>query len=51
MIGGGAFGNQPEWIIDAIRRALRLHEHSGLDVRMVSYRHPNSMIDVLAKEF
>ena len=51
MIGGGAFGNQPEWIIDAIRRALRLHEHSGLDIRMVSHRHPNSMLDVLAKEF
>ena len=51
MIGGGAFGNQPEWIIDAIRRALRLHEHSGLDIRMVSHRHPNSMLDVLAEEF
>ncbi len=51
MIGGGAFGNQPEWIIDAIRRALRLHEHSGLDIRMVSHRYPNSMLDVLAREF
>lgn len=51
MIGGGAFGNQPEWIIDAIRRALRLHRHSGLDIRVVSYRHPNSMLDALAEEF
>lgn len=51
MIGGGAFGNQPEWIIDAIRRALRLHEHSGLDVRMVSHRQTNPMLDSLASEF
>ena len=51
MIGGGAFGNQPEWIIDAIRRALRLHEQSGLDVRMVSHRQTNPMLDSLASEF
>lgn len=51
MIGGGAFGNHPEWIIDAIRRALRLHEHSGLDVRMVSHRCPKPMLDSLSSEF
>ena len=51
MIGGGAFGNQPEWIVDAIRRALQLHEDSGLDVRMVSHRHPNPMLDFLGSEF
>ena len=51
MIGGGAFGNQSEWIIDAIGRAMRLHKDSGLDVRMVNYRHPNAMLDLLASEF
>ena len=51
MIGGGVFGNQPEWIIDAIRRTLRLHHHSGLDVRLVSHHHPNSMLDAHAAEF
>ena len=50
MIGSGAFGNHPEWIIDAIRRILREHEHSGLDVRMVSHRNPNPMLDSLASE-
>ena len=51
MIGGGVFSNQPECIIDAIRRALRLHRHSGLDVRLVSHHHPNSILDAHAAEF
>lgn len=51
MIGGGVFGNRPEWIVDAIRRALKLHDQSGLDVRIVSYRQPNPMLDPLTSEF
>ncbi|MDQ2628739.1 MAG: hypothetical protein M3Y90_17310 [Actinomycetota bacterium] len=36
-LGGGAFGNAPEWIDDAISRALSVVEHAGLDVRLVDY--------------
>ena len=42
-VGGGAFGNEDQWIDAAIERALRLVEFNGLDVRLVSFRtvHPS----------
>jgi len=36
-IGGGAFRNQTKWITAAIRRALRVHAKSPLDVRLVHH--------------
>ncbi|MEH2482275.1 hypothetical protein V1282_005632 [Nitrobacteraceae bacterium AZCC 2146] len=35
-LGGGAFGNDRQWINDAIRRSLELHSRFDLDVRVVS---------------
>lgn len=40
LIGGGAFGNAEEWVIDAIAHAAVHHARSGLDVRLVSYGQP-----------
>lgn len=40
MLGGGAFGNKPAWIVDAIERALTLAEPANLDVRLVSFGTP-----------
>ena len=37
LLGAGAFGNPVEWVVDALRRAVRLHRGSGLDIRVVSY--------------
>jgi hypothetical protein len=37
LLGGGAFGNRFEWIIDSIGRSLALMGESGLDVKIVSY--------------
>ncbi len=36
-LGGGAFGNDDDWINDAIDRALRVVEFAGLDIRIMSY--------------
>lgn len=36
-LGGGAFGNNDDWINSAIMRGLRTVEHAGLDIRIVSY--------------
>jgi hypothetical protein len=36
-LGGGAFGNDPEWITQAIRRALKETSKLDLDVKIVSY--------------
>jgi len=41
LLGGGAFGNQTGWIIDAMQRALRLYEDADLDVAIVSYGSSN----------
>lgn len=35
-VGGGVFGNDDEWIDDAIERALHIVEFADLDVRLVS---------------
>jgi hypothetical protein len=36
-LGGGAFGNADAWIDDAMRRALSIVEHAGLDIQLVGY--------------
>lgn len=41
MLGGGAFGNAPEWIHAAIQQALCKTQGHGLDVQLVSYGQPS----------
>jgi len=41
LLGGGAFGNPLDWILDALEENLIRFAHSGLDVQLVSYGHPN----------
>ncbi len=36
-LGGGVFGNDRGWILEAMERALRLASDAGLDVAIVSY--------------
>lgn len=43
LLGGGAFGNQPDWIADAVVRAVRL-AGAGLDIRIVSYGRPSPTV-------
>ena len=37
LLGGGAFGNETNWIMGGIQRALNLYKHVDLDVAIVSY--------------
>jgi hypothetical protein len=37
LLGGGAFGNETDWIISAIKRAVDLYSDCGLDVAIVIY--------------
>jgi hypothetical protein len=37
LLGGGAFENDEEWIMSAIKRSLKLYSGHGLDVFIVSY--------------
>lgn len=49
MLGGGAFGNPREWIMDALRRALGVVAGHDLDVCMVSRGHVDADLKALAE--
>jgi hypothetical protein len=52
LLGGGAFGNEEAWIVDALRRALTLARHCPLEVRLVSYDgRASSGVMGLVREF
>jgi hypothetical protein len=48
-LGGGAFGNAPLWIQDAMAQALDLMSGHDLDVRLVSYGPPTSSMRALVR--
>jgi hypothetical protein len=50
-VGGGAFGNEKAWIDGALRRALNMFGHAGLDVRLVSHGRPDPELVRLVGEF
>ena len=50
LLGGGVFGNDTDWIIGAIRRALNLYEDAGLDVVIVSYGSSNRDVQQLVNQ-
>lgn len=43
-LGGGAFGNENEWIEEAMLRALRFVVDRDLDVAIVSYSRPSASL-------
>ena len=51
LLGGGVFGNQREWITQAIRRALDRVRGSHLEVVLVSYGEVPDDLRSLAAEF
>ena len=51
LLGGGAFGNAMEWIINAITKALDIYKNSSLHVSFVSYGRSNSSIRAVANDF
>ena len=50
-LGGGAFGNDDEWISAAMRRALQRAARTALDVRLVSYGPASREILQMADDF
>lgn len=47
LLGGGVFGNRKEWIFRAIRWALGSVKHCGLNVKIVTFRSPDSSLKEL----
>lgn len=50
LLGGGAFGNPTDWVLGAIRRALRLYRNTDLDVAIVSYGGSKPYVKALISE-
>ena len=51
LIGGGAFGNHPEWITKAIYRSLDRFRSVGLDVVLVSYGKSSKHVQELITRY
>ncbi|MDR2207450.1 MAG: hypothetical protein LBE22_00525 [Azoarcus sp.] len=51
LLGGGAFGNETNWIIEGIQRALNLYKHVDMDVVIVSHRSSNPHVRQLVHQF
>jgi len=47
LVGGGAFGNETDWILSAIRRACDIFEKYPLDVCIVSYKMSNPQLETI----
>lgn len=50
-LGGGAFGNDDDWIHAAMRRAFQMVQNIDLDVVLVSYAMPSEALSQLAADF
>ena len=54
LLGGGAFGNPDQWIVNAIRQALLAYQDADLNVMIVSHRgskpHVQALVDQLMRE-
>ena len=51
LLGGGAFGNRTDWIMDSIERALRLYGDRDLEVAIVSYSTSKPTVRRLVKQW
>ena len=51
LVGGGAFGNRIDWIIDGIERVLDLYRNLPLEIAIVSYGRTNQSIQLLVNQY
>ena len=51
LLGGGAFGNDSQWIADAILKALRKVQYAGLQVVLVSYGRSNTTAQQIMQRY
>jgi hypothetical protein len=51
LLGGGAFGNDLSWILDAAGRALNIYRNIDLDVAIVSYGSSKPIIQQFVEQY
>jgi hypothetical protein len=44
LVGGGAFGNQPDWILESLAQACKKFKNTPLDVGIISYGSSNQKV-------
>lgn len=44
LVGGGAFGNEKDWIVESLIKALEKFKNTPLDVKIVSYGNSNTLL-------
>ncbi len=49
LVGGGAFGNHKDWILDAISKAIEKFKSTPLDVKIVSFSRIDNKINEILK--
>ncbi|WP_037576459.1 hypothetical protein [Sporocytophaga myxococcoides] len=50
LVGGGAFGNEPSWILESLVKALKKFIITPLDINIVSYGKSNPMLQKVISE-
>ncbi|HEY9115913.1 MAG TPA: hypothetical protein VIN10_14535 [Bacteroidales bacterium] len=45
LVGGGVFGNDKTWILEAIENAVTKFRNTPLDIRIVSYKQPDFLVN------
>jgi len=51
LLGGGAFGNKTDWIMESIKRALKLYEDWNLEIAIVSHGASKQCVQELIGQF
>lgn len=51
LVGGGAFGNEMNWILDSIEKAFIKFQNTPLDVKIVSYDSSTKVVKDLVSKF
>ena len=47
LVGGGVFGNEPDWIIESLSKTIKKFKNTPLDVGIVSYGNSNQKVRAL----
>lgn len=50
LVGGGVFGNEPDWLIDTITNVLQRYIDCGLDISFISYGQSNAIVQQIIKQ-
>ena len=51
LVGGGAFGNHIDWILESLVKSIEKFKNVPLDVKIVSYGNSNALLKEAIKKY